>query len=153
MPPKAPARPAAAARSAGAWLDAESGYRALAARVDHLVALQARLSAACPGVPVTVVCVDERALTLMTPNAAWAGRLRQMTPTLLAHVREARGGVERIRIVPQRRADSGGARAPAMRSALPGSAVAELANLAGEVQAPALRAALERLVRHQRGRR
>lgn len=68
---------AATARSVASWLDAEPGFRALAARVDRLVALQARLAGACPGIPLTVVSLEAGTLTVMTPSAAWAGRLRQ----------------------------------------------------------------------------
>jgi len=144
---------AATARSVASWLDAEPGFRALAARVDRLVALQARLAGACPGIPLTVVSLEAGTLTVMTPSAAWAGRLRQMTPTLLALVRQDCAQVSRIRIVPQRRASAAMRAAGAPRAALPPRALADLAQLMAEVEGPALEQALANLVRRHRGAR
>lgn len=140
----------ASARSVAHWLESESTFRGLAARVDRLVALQARLVEACPRVPLTVVAIDGETLTLQTRNAAWAARLRQMTPTLLDVARRDGAGVNRIRIVPQR----GGiaqppARAP--RAAVPRQALHELERLRQAIGAPALEQAIGRLVRRQRG--
>lgn len=148
-----PMKPATPARSATSWLDTESGFRALAARVDRLVALQARLAAACPRVPMTVVSLDEQTLTVMTPSAAWAGRLRQMAPTLLTVVRQDCGQVSRIRIVPQRRVVGPARRAGAPRTALPPQALADFEQLMSDVEGPALKQALANLIRrHRRGR-
>ncbi|MCL4775473.1 MAG: DUF721 domain-containing protein [Burkholderiaceae bacterium] len=141
------------ARSVASWLDAESGFRALAARVDRLVALQARLAGACPGIPLTVSSLDGDTLTLMTPGAAWAGRLRQMVPSLLALVREDCAQVSRIRIVPQRRVVGPARRAGAPRTALPPQALADFEQLMSDVEGPALKQALANLIRrHRRGR-
>lgn len=148
-----PMKSATPARSVASWLDTESGFRALAARVDRLVALQARLAAACPRVPMTVVSLDEQTLTVMTPSAAWAGRLRQMAPTLLTVVRQDCGQVSRIRIVPQRRASAAMRAAGAPRAPLPPRALADLAQLMAEVEGPALKQALANLVRRHRGAR
>lgn len=144
---------AATARSVTSWLDAESGFRALAARVDRLVALQARLAGACPGIPLTVVSLDEETLTVMTPSAAWAGRLRQMAPTLLALVREDCGQVSRLRIVPQRHAGGPARAADAPRAAVPPRALTGLAQLMADVEGPALKQALANLIRRHRGAR
>jgi len=144
---------AATARSVTSWLDAESGFRALAARVDRLVALQTRLAGACPGIPLTVVSLDEETLTVMTPSAAWAGRLRQMAPTLLALVREDCAQVSRLRIVPQRRAGGPARAAGAPRTAVPPRALADLAQLMAGVEGPALKQALANLIRRHRGAR
>lgn len=146
-------KPASTARSVASWLDAESGFRALAARVDRLVALQARLAEACPGIPLTVVSLDEETLTVVTPNAAWAGRLRQMAPSLLALVLEDCVQVRRIRIVPQRRGPVPARAAAAPRSAVPPRALADLAQLMGEVEGAPLKQALANLVRRHRGTR
>ncbi len=144
---------AATARSVANWLDAESGFRALAARVDRLVALQARLAEACPGIPLTVVSLDEETLTVMTPSAAWAGRLRQMAPTLLTLVREDWAQVSRLRIVPQRRAGGPARAVGAPRAAVPPRALANLAQLMADVEGPALKQALANLIRRHRGAR
>lgn len=148
-----PMKSATPARSVASWLDTESGFRALAARVDRLVALQARLAAACPRVPMTVVSLDEQTLTVTTPSAAWAGRLRQMTPSLLAVVHQDCTQVSRIRIVPQRRA-AGGPRVTAPpRAGVPARALADLAQLMTETEGAALKQALANLIRRQRSAR
>ncbi len=141
------------ARSVASWLDAESGFRALAARVDRLVALQARLAGACPGIPLTVSSLDGDTLTLMTPGAAWAGRLRQMVPSLLALLREDCAQVSRIRIVPQRRTEGARRDAGAPRAAVPARALGELAQLMADAEGPALKQALANLIRRQRAAR
>jgi len=146
-------KPATTARSVTSWLDTESGFRALAARVDRLVALQARLAAACPRIPMTVVSLDEHTLTVMTPSAAWAGRLRQMAPTLLAVVHQDCGQVSRIRIVPQRRAVGPTRVGAQARTPVPQRALGELAQLMSEVEGPALKQALANLIRRQRASR
>jgi hypothetical protein len=145
-----PMHSATTARPAASWLDSESGFRALAARVDRLVALQARLAAACPRVPMTVLSLDGPTLTVMTPNAAWAARLRQMAPTLLAVVHQDCAQVMRIRVVPQRRAPAAAHRPAAPRQPIPAPALAELARLKTETTAPRLEQALANLIRRQR---
>jgi hypothetical protein len=148
-----PMSSATTARPVASWLDTESGFRALAARVDRLVALQARLVAACPRIPMTVLSLDGPTLTVTTPNAAWAARLRQMTPTLLAVVHQDCAQVSRIRIVPQRRAPAAAHRPGAPRQAIPSGALAELARLKAETTAPKLEQALANLIRRQRSMR
>lgn len=146
-------KPATTALSVTRWLDTEAGFRALAARVDRLVALQALLAAACPRIPMTVISVDELTLTVMTPSAAWAGRLRQMAPTLLAVARRDCAQLSRIRIVPQRRMEGAARAADAPRAAVPAPALGELAQLMAEVEGPALKQALANLIRRQRSAR
>jgi len=150
MAPNGSMKPATTARPVASWLDAESGFRALAARVDRLVALQARLVAACPRIPMTVVSLDAQTLTVTTPNAAWAARLRQMAPTLLAVVHQDCPQVNRIRILPQRRAEGAarGLRSP--RAAVPAQALGEFAQLMAGIEPSPLKQALANLIRRQR---
>lgn len=142
----------ASAQSVAHWLDGEATFRELAARVDRLVVLQARLAEACPRIPLTVVAIDGETLTLQTRTAAWAARLRQMTPTLLDVARRGGAQVSRIRIVPQR---AGLAEPPARtpRAAVPRQALRELEQLRQAIGTPALEQAIGRLVRRQRGGR
>lgn len=144
---------ATTARPAALWLDAETGFRALAARVDRLLALQGHLAAACPRIPLTVVSLDEQTLTVSTPNAAWAARLRQMTPTLLAVVHQDCAQVNRIRIVPQRRAEAAARPAVAPRAAVPARALGEMAELMSGLEGSPLKQALANLIRRQRRQR
>jgi len=143
-------KPATTARPVASWLGSESGFRALAARVDRLVALQARLVAACPHVPMTVTSLDAQTLTVTTPNAAWAARLRQMAPTLLAVVHQDCSEVNRIRIVPQRRADGPLRAASRPHAAVPERALGDFAELMAGIESSPLKQALANLIRHQR---
>jgi len=140
------------ARPATAWLDDESGFRALAAKVDRLVEVQATLRERFAQAPLTVVALDGDTLVLRAPNAAWAARLRQSTPTMLQALRERFAGIGRIRIVTQRSVDALPARAHAPRAAIPSSALRDLERLRAGTDAPALDEALGRLVRRHRAR-
>lgn len=143
----APARPAAD------WLEDESAFRALSARVDRLVALQSLLAGRFPGAPLTVVALDAGALTLRAPNAAWAARLRQSTPTMLQALRGHVAGIERIRIVTRKTGETAAAPMRAPRAAIPSAALRELDRLGRTTDAPALGEAIARLVRHHEGMR
>lgn len=138
-------------RPVTAWLDEETGFRALAARVDRLVELQSALREHFARAPLTVVALDAGTLTLRAPGAAWAARLRQSTPTMLQALRPRFAGIERIRIVTQRTGETTPAPARAPRAAIPSAALRELERLRACTDAPALGEALARLVRHHRG--
>ena len=140
-------------RPVSAWLDDETGFRALAARVDRLVELQSALREHFAQAPLTVVALDAGTLTLRAPNAAWAARLRQSTPTLLQALRARFAGIERIRIVTQRAGEASSSRAHAPRAAIPSAALRALDRLRADTDAPALGDALARLVRRHRGGR
>lgn len=141
------------ARAAAAWLDDEAGFRALALRVDRLVELQSLIATRFPNVPLTVVTLDAGTLTLRAPNAAWVARLRQSAPTMLQALQLQFAGIERIRIVAQRIRDTAAVPARTPRAAIPSTALHALEQLRRSTDAPALDAALERLVRHHRGSR
>jgi len=143
----------APARAAAEWLADEGAFRALAARVDRLVALQSALAARFPKAPLSVVSLDAGTLTLRAPNAAWAARLRQSAPTMLQALRDYAAGIERIRIVTQRTGDGSAAPVRVPRAASPSTALHELDRLREVTDAPALEQALARLVRHHRGAR
>ncbi len=138
------------ARPVTAWLDDESAFRALVARVDRLVELQSLLRERFAQAPLTVVALEADTLTLRAPNAAWAARLRQSTPTMLQAVRPRFAGIARIRIVTQRTGDAAPAPAHAPRAAIPSAALRELERLRASTDAPALGDALARLVRRHR---
>ncbi len=142
-----------AARPLHTWLEQESSFRAVAARVDRLVALQATITAACPRVPMTVMSIDGETLTVSTPNAAWAARLRQLEPTLRAALQAKRAKINRIRIVPQRASGTQAAPARVPKQPIPTEALTALAQLRDTVEGSPLKEALTNLLRHQRGRR
>ncbi|MGD9943087.1 MAG: DciA family protein [Burkholderiaceae bacterium] len=141
------------ARPIHSWLEQETSFRAVAARVDRLVALQAAIATACPRIPMTVVSIDGETLTVSTPSAAWAARLRQLEPTLRAALEAERAKVNRIRIVPQR---TGMARAEAPKPPkrpIPSNALGELKALCETVEGSHLKEALTNLLRRHRGGR
>ncbi len=138
------------ARHASAWLDDETGFRALAARVDRLVELQSALRERFAQAPLTVVSLDAGTLTLRAPNAAWAARLRQSTPTMLQALRARFAGIDSIRIVTQRAGEASRTPVHAPRAAIPSAALRELDRLRADTDAPALGDALARLVRRHR---
>ncbi|MDT3678301.1 MAG: DciA family protein [Burkholderiaceae bacterium] len=140
-------------RPVSAWLDDETGFRALAARVDRLVELQSALREHFAQAPLTVVSLDADTLTLRAPNAAWAARLRQSTPTMLQALRARFAGIDRIRIVTQRAGEASRTPAHAPRAAIPSAALRELDRLRSGTDAPALGDALTRLVRRHRNTR
>ncbi len=140
-------------RPVTAWLDEETDFRALAARVDRLVELQSALHEQFAQAPLTVVALDTGTLTLRAPSAAWAARLRQSTPTMLQALHTRFAGIDRIRIVTQRTGDAAPARTQAPRAAIPSAALREFDRLRSRTDAPALGEALARLVRHHRGAR
>lgn len=142
-----------AARPIHTWLEQESSFRAVAARVDRLVALQATLSEACPRVPMTVMSIDDETLTVSTPNAAWAARLRQLEPTLRAALQAKRAKINRIRIVPQRAGGTSTAPARVPKQPIPAEALGALAQLRDTVEGAPLKEALTNLLRHQRRQR
>jgi len=139
------------ARAAAAWLDDEAGFRALALRVERLVELQSLLATRFPNAPLTVVTLDAGTLTLRAPTAAWVARLRQSVPTMLQALQLHFAGIDRIRIVTQRRGDAVPPPVRAPRAAIPSTALHALDRLRQSTDAPALGAAIERLVRHHRG--
>ncbi len=141
------------ARPVAAWLDDETTFRALVARVERLVELQSVLRECCAQAPLTVVAVHAETLTLRAPNAAWAARLRQSTPTMLQALRPRFAGIARIRIVAQRTGDAAPAPTRAPRAAIPSAALHDLDRLRAGTDAPVLGQALARLVRHHRAAR
>lgn len=152
-PPGRPARKPSSARPVADWLGAEATVRTLSARVERLVSLQARLAAGFPGVPLAVVSLDGGTLTLRTPNAAWAARARQSTPTMLAALRGECADLVKIRIVAQRPSDAPAARPREPRAPVPAQALLELERLGSALANPPLEQALRQLVRRQRASR
>lgn len=141
------------ARAAATWLEDETAFRALAARVDRLVELQSLLAEHFPKTPLTVLSLDAGKLTLRAPNAAWAARLRQSTPTMLKALQTRFAGLERIHFVTQRSGEAVSAPSRTPRAAIPSTALRELDRLRQTSDTPALGEALARLVRrHQAAR-
>ncbi len=135
-----------------AWLDRDPSLRELARRIDDLVALQHALQRACPKAPLTVTRLNDGTVTVEVPGAAWATRLRQIEPTLVAALAAEGLRVERLKIRPRRQLPSV-ARRTAPKAPVPVQALAALDALAGEVPESPLKHALANLLRHHGERR
>jgi hypothetical protein len=137
-----------APRTALAWLDAEPAFARLGEQASRLVAIQADLLAAIPGLAVTVIAMDRDTLTVGARHAAVAARVRQMEPTLVAALRRRGWKIDHIRFKPQWQAPPAGPARPD-KPGLGPEAAGRIAALSGTVGDPRLRAALRRMaVRH-----
>src|SRR5690606_493519 len=119
------------------WLDRDPAFRQLVRQVDDLVALQRALHKASGGAPVTAPGLADGTLTVVVPGAAWATRLRQTEPSLVAALAREGMRVRRLKIRPRRQAEAAPP-PPAPKKPLPADALAALAALQAEADAPAL---------------
>ena len=134
------------------WLEGEPGFRQLSLQVDDLVALQRVLRQACQGAPVSVASLADGTLTVIVPAAAWASRLRQLEPSLDAALARHDTRIRKLKFRPPRHA----APPPAPRQPRqppPADALAGLATLREQVEAPGLQQALDRILARHGGRR
>ena len=100
---------------------------------------------------MTVSGLADGTLTVVVPGAAWASRLRQGEPSLVAALAREGVRVQRLKIRPRRQAEAV-APPPAPKKPPPPEALAALAALRAEADAPALQQALARmLARHEAG--
>jgi len=127
------------------WLDRDPAFRQLARQVEDLVALQRALQKASGGAPVTVSGLADGTLTVVVPGAAWATRLRQTEPSLVAALAREGMRVQRLRIRPRRQAAAAAPQA-APKQPLPAQALAALAALRAGADSPALQQALARML-------
>jgi len=142
---------ARSSRPAQDWLSRDPAFRQLARQVDDLVALQRALHKASGGAPLTVSGLADGTLTVVVPGAAWASRLRQIEPSLVAALAREGMRVQRLKIRPRRQAEPAAPR-PAPKKPPPAEALAALAALGAAADAPALQQALARmLARHAAG--
>ena len=133
-------------RTARNWLAEDPGFAELARRVDDLVAIQAALARACPGVPATVASLSAGTLNLTVPGAAWASRLRQSEPSILCALAADGFRVEHLKIRPARQFPPPGTRAT-VRAPIPAAALSRMAQIESALQPGDLRQALSRLLR------
>lgn len=132
------------------WLELDPSFQTLARQVEDLVALQRVLRQASGGAPVTVTGLADRVLTIAVPGPAWATRLRQSEPSLIAALARAGFPVDKIRIRPVRRPG------PALpvrppKAPLPALALAALAELQADAASSPLREALGALLARHGG--
>lgn len=88
-------------KDAVSWLNQSSHGASLLATVRHHVELQQRLQAVLPapwGAACSVMRWQDQVLTLGVPNAAHAAKIRQLTPSLTAGLRQVGWQVNGIRV-------------------------------------------------------
>jgi hypothetical protein len=140
--------PSASTRAVQSWLDRDPDFRELVRKVDDLVAIQRSLQQACPGAPLEVASLTAGTLAVRVPGAAWATRLRQIEPSLVAALAQAGFGIVRLKIQPKRSLPAV-ARPPAPRTPVPEEALAAFDALAGHLPESRLKGALATLLERQ----
>lgn len=142
------------ARPIGDLLAATEELKALRGRTRRIRKLQSVYFEAAPRALATASRVKNfKAGTLFVAadNAAVAAKLRQLAPTVLASIRKTDGEVTGLRIEVQVRGMAAPARGRGVNPLGP-EAVRQFDVLADTVSSRRLRAALKKLVRHQRSR-
>jgi hypothetical protein len=139
-------------RGVQSWLERDPSFRELARQVDGLLAMQRALQKACPNAPVTVSSLAAGTLAVTVPGAAWATRLRQTEPSIVAALRRAGLPVDRLKIRP-RRGPAAAARRTAPKAPVPAHALDALAALQRELPASPLQQALAGLLSRHAGAR
>jgi hypothetical protein len=136
-------------QSAKDWLARSPEYRRAMEHVDKLLGIQSALAVIRPELRLVVASLRDGVLTLQTPSAATAARCRQSEPTIRSALSQDWPEVKTIRFVPQRAARRPD-RPSVPRRRIPPEAVDGLAALEATLEDSPLRAALRRLVEHQR---
>ncbi len=145
-------KPAATDHALG-WLEREAAFRSLTDRAERLLALQADLRRIAPALDLVAMGVEQETLTVGTPGAAVAAKLRQQAPTILAGLNGRGWQVKRIRFRPQPRGSAPPPPPVRPRADIPARALAELSVLSEQASSPRLKEALTHLVRSRAGAR
>lgn len=126
------------------WLRSEPAFAQLREQAARLAAVQKTLHEAMPGLGLTVIALEGDTLVVGARHAAAAARVRQVGPSLLASLARAGWRIERIRFRTRWQPPPAGP--PRSTKTAPGPrAVAAIAALSDQVEAPRLRAALARM--------
>lgn len=131
-----------------AWLGEDPAFSALRSQGETLSQLAQALKACRPEAALEVVALRDGVLTLATPEASGAARLRQIGPSLVAALKAKGWRIDSLRIKPRWQGAP-----PRRRKTIvspPGSALDEIQRLAQTVQHPGLGAALARLAARHR---
>lgn len=143
MTPSAP-------RHALGWLERQPEFQALTDRAARLLALQTDLRQCAQARGLTALGLEDDTLVAGTPGAAAAAKLRQLEPTIVAHLVHRGWNVKRIRFKPM----PIGSVAPPMpispKAPIPPGALEDFRALAEIAASPGLRAAVDALLRHRR---
>jgi hypothetical protein len=138
-------------QSIGFFLNSLKELEAISVHARRLIALQQAFAAVVPKDLARWAMVGyERkgTVVLLAANGAVAAKLRQMTPRILAALKQQRFDITAMRVEVQVAQRSTSLRAPRRRIGATG--LAQLSELSRTVSDPRLRTALRRLVRGQR---
>jgi len=131
------------------WLGQQPGFRDLTDRARRLLDLQADLQACAPALGLQVLGVEEETLLVGAQGAAAAAKLRQMEPSILACLRGRGWQLAKVRFRPRSRGTAPPPPAPRIKPPIPEAALEQLRALAQSTDSPALREALDALLRSQ----
>jgi hypothetical protein len=131
------------------WLAQQPGFRDVADRADRLLALQRDLQACASALELQALGVDGETLLVGARGAAAAAKLRQMEPSILACLRARGWPLARIRFRPRSAGTTAAPPPPRARPPIPDEALAGLRDLAQKAATPALRDAIDGLLRTQ----
>ena len=143
MTPSAPRHPLG-------WLERQPEFQALTDRAARLLALQTDLRQCAQARGLTALGLEDDTLVAGTPGAAAAAKLRQLEPTIVAHLVQRGWNVRRIRFKPM----PIGSIAPPMpispKAPIPPDALESFRALGESASNPGLKAAVDALLRHRR---
>lgn len=140
-------------RQALGWLERQPEFRALTDRAARLLALQADLQRCAPARGLTALGIDDGTLLVGTVGAAAAAKLRQIEPTIVAHLALLGWPVRRIRFRPMAVGSVAPLPPAQVKTPIPASALSEFETLSEAASSPALKEALRHLVdARRRGR-
>ncbi|MGI4812859.1 MAG: DciA family protein [Janthinobacterium lividum] len=129
-------------------LESSEGFSHLRSGVERVLALNADLSAALPDYlreRVTAAGIRDGVLVVLTQHGALAARLRQIEPTLVAHLQNRGWPVERLRMRVQP-PTAAAAVTPVKQARLSATGLACLDALREQLDESPLKTSLERMV-------
>lgn len=119
-------------------------------QADRLAQLQADLDRLKPGSGLVVNALDGDVLVVTTPGAAWASKLRQLEPSLVAGLVSCGWKVSRIKVRPQPGKTQAKQAGKVPREPIPGPAMTAFAAVADTIDHVPLKEAITNLLRHHR---
>ncbi|GAA4402161.1 hypothetical protein [Quisquiliibacterium transsilvanicum] len=131
------------------WLGQQPGFKELTDRARRLLDLQADLQLCAPALGLQVLGVEEETLLVGAQGAAAAAKLRQVEPSILACLRARGWQLAKVRFRPRSRGSVPPPPAPRIKPPIPEAALEQLRALAESTASPALRQALDDLLRSQ----
>lgn len=128
------------------WLERQPEFRSVADRASQLLALQADLRSCAQARTLTALGLEGDTLLVGTAGAAAAAKLRQVAPTIVAHLASRGWRVAQVRFRPMPAGSVAPAPVPQERAPIPERALSDLRALADQSSSPALKEAIAGLL-------